>query len=188
MQQIYGHFREQLPSDQESLTIVFSPARTSRQDRWRNNGRSADFLGDYFAAFFPGTDGVPTQTATRAEIKSAISFIANELLENAVKFHYDPVQTISISLQLNPDDLVFKVANTVDPDTLDRFNHHIHDLLNEDPQELLIRTIEKNAASNSTDSGLGLITMLTDYGAKLGWRFETVGSVVIVTTMVELGI
>ncbi|MGC8711268.1 MAG: hypothetical protein ACP5RH_02650 [Leptodesmis sp.] len=38
-------------------------------------------------------------------------------------------------------------------------------------------------------SGLGLLTMMTDYLAKLGWKFETINTdpqIILVTTMVQL--
>jgi Uncharacterized protein conserved in bacteria len=55
---------------------------------------------------------------------------------------------------------------------------------------MYIEKLEKNAADeSSTDSGLGLLTMLNDYSAKMGWKFETVQKdpeVIAVTTMVQL--
>ena len=42
-----------------------------------------------------------------------------------------------------------------------------------DPGELLIERIEENAENaNSSGSGLGLLTLMSDYGARLGWRFQ----------------
>ena len=42
-----------------------------------------------------------------------------------------------------------------------------------DAGELLIERIEANAADDSSNgSGLGILTLMNDYGARLGWRFE----------------
>jgi hypothetical protein len=55
-----------------------------------------------------------------------------------------------------------------------------------------IRRLERNADEESgKDSGLGFLTMLNDYNARLAWRFETVQTrpeVTLVTTMVQLPI
>jgi hypothetical protein len=38
----------------EYLTLSFSPFSAPIRSRWRNNGVSADFLGDYVITFLPG--------------------------------------------------------------------------------------------------------------------------------------
>ena len=85
MTQIFGDFIEN-PSSQEYLIIGFSPTSLPLQQRWRNSGLSADFLADYVSTFFPGGD--TTALNRKAEVKDAVSFVANELLENAMKFSY----------------------------------------------------------------------------------------------------
>jgi hypothetical protein len=37
----------------EYLTLAFSPTSAPLRSRWRNNGLSADFLGDYVTTFLP---------------------------------------------------------------------------------------------------------------------------------------
>jgi hypothetical protein len=55
---------------------------------------------------------------------------------------------------------------------------------------LYISQLEKNAEQESEgDSGLGLLTMINDYFAQIGWKFETVqkdSEALTVTTMVQL--
>ncbi len=85
----YGDFTE--PNDDpglEGLTIVFSPTSSSLKARWKNNSLSADFMGDYFSTFCPVEQSeLPSR---RDEVKSAVSYIANELLENhRCRFHSD---------------------------------------------------------------------------------------------------
>jgi hypothetical protein len=53
---------------------------------------------------------------------------------------------------------------------------------------LYILQLEKN---DDEQSGLGFLTMLNDYGAELGWKFEDLpkeSSEMAVTTMVQLSI
>jgi hypothetical protein len=190
MIQTFGNFIEPTPS-QEYLIIGFSPSSIPLKQRWRNNGLSADFLADYLTTFFPGNQDDDSALRRQAEIKSAVSYIANELLENAMKFndensHYP----IDIKLQLKNDGLIFSVANSISPPSVSKFQAYIQKLLACDPSEMYIDQLEKNAADdNCSGSGLGLLTMLNDYSAKMGWKFEIVQKdpeVIAVTTMVQL--
>ena len=71
---------------------------------------------------------------------------------------------------------------------LDKFQEFIQELLSSDPEELYVQQIEKSAEDeNGEASGLGFLTMLNDYSAKLGWKFETIQEepkIIAVTTMV----
>ena len=190
MIQTFGDFIER-PASPEYLIIGFSPSSVPLKQRWRNNGLSADFLADYLATFFPGNEDEPSTIDRQAEIKSAVSYIANELLENAMKFNDETSEyPIDIKLQLESDGVIFSVANSISPQSVDKFQAYIQHLLASEPSELYIEQLEKNAADEgSTDSGLGLLTMLSDYTAKIGWKFQTVQKdpeVIAVTTMVQL--
>jgi hypothetical protein len=193
MSQIFGDFSEQLPVSQEYLTLVFSPSSIPVKHRWRTNGLSADFMADYFATFFPGSEESTTEADMKAEVKSAVSFIANELLENAMKFNDETSpHSISLRLQMDSHRLVFIATNSVNPQAVGQFQAFIEELITSDPNELYLRHLEKNAQEESgTPSGLGLLTMINDYLAKLGWKFEAIQKdpeVIAVTTMVQLAL
>jgi hypothetical protein len=190
MIQTFGDFIE-LSGSQEYLIIGFSPSSVPLKQRWRNNGLSADFMADYLATFFPGNEDDSSAIERQAEIKSAVSYIANELLENAMKFNNESSEyPINIKLQLECGGVIFSVVNSISPQAVDKFQAYIQKLLASEPSELYIQQLEKNAVEEScTDSGLGLLTMLTDYTAKIGWKFQTVHQdpeVIAVTTMVQL--
>lgn len=191
MIQIFGDFSDNLPDGREGLTMVFSPTSVPLKQRWRNNGLSADFMADYFATFFPGSEEANCETATQEQVKSAVSFIANELLENAMKFNDESLpQPISIRLQMDSHRLVFLATNSVDPQRAKQFQAFIQELTTSDPSELYLCHLEKETEDiNENPSGLGLLTMINDYQAKLGWKFEMVDQnpdEIAVTTMVQL--
>ena len=191
MSETYGNFVE-MAETQEYLIISFSSTTLSIQDRWRNNSLSADFLANYWGTFFPAH---PSESHHhRAEVQDTVSYIANELLENAIKFSYEPAKVpIKIGIYLSEVILRFYVSNSVNPQTLGKFQQYITKLLTEDPGESYIRQLERNAEENSTESRLGFLTLLNDYDAKLGWKFDTFRDESgeehsFVTTMVELEI
>lgn len=191
MIEIFGDFIEGLPLSPEYLIIGFSPSSVPLKQRWRNNGLSADFLGDYLTTFFPEDEEHPKTITRKAEIKSAVSYIANELLENAMKFNdHTSDYPISIRLQMENSKLVFAIANSIHPQEIKYFQEYIKQLTTEDPEELYIRQLEQQALDETnTSSRLGYLTMMNDYMAKIGWKFETVQKdpeVITVTTMVQL--
>jgi hypothetical protein len=191
MNQIFGDYCEQLPDTQEYIIVGFSPSSVPLKQRWRNNGLSADFLADYLMTFFPDAGGNLATATPPAEIKGAVSYISNELLENAMKFSDDTtVYPISVQLRLLPDRLIFVLKNSIAPEEVASFQAFLAELTSADPQELYLAQLEKNAMTeNNTHSRLGYLTMMTDYDAKLGWKFEEVQEsppIVSVATMVTL--
>ncbi|NJN22133.1 MAG: ATP-binding protein [Leptolyngbya sp. RL_3_1] len=168
---IYGTFLEDLPTE-EHLTLQFAPARSPRNRRWKNYGLSADFLGDYFAEFFPG-DALPESKINRQETaRAAISYIANELLENGVKYSDGLANLpIVITLQLYAEKIVIEVTNHATPQAVAAYQQFIERLLNANLEQLYTEQLEKTALG-SGDSSLGILTMVKDYGAELGWRFQ----------------
>ena len=191
MAQIFGNFTDELPVNQEYLTIAFSPSSVPLKQRWKTNGLSADFMADYFATFFPGSEEPTSEIDSQAEVKNVVSFIANELLENAMKFNDETSpHPISIRLHMDSHRLVFLATNSVHPQAVKNFQKYIEKLTNSDPSELYLHHLENSATDDSDrESQLGLLTMINDYLAKLGWKFETVQKnpdVITVTTMVQL--
>ena len=191
MAQIFGNYCEEEPNSNEYLIIGFSPSSVPLKHRWRNNGLSADFLADYLTTFFPNVENAITGNSLKAEIKSAVGFIANELLENAMKFNDESsYQAISIKLELHDNKLIFFVANSINQHRFDKLRNFIERLMNSDPSELYICQLEENAQDDDkVESNLGLLTMINDYQATLGWKFETLPEnplIMTVTTRVEL--
>lgn len=191
MAETFGDYIDDLPESPEYLIIGFSPSSVPLKQRWRNNGLSADFLADYLTTFFPAKDDISEQQ--QAEVKSAVSYIANELLENAMKFNDETSEfPISIRLQVREDKIIFTTSNSIPRQKVNKFQTFLKKIEQGDPQTLYLEQLESSAQEeSSSNSGLGLLTMLNDYFAKLGWNFETVPDypgVIKVTTMVQLPI
>ena len=173
MPQILGNYIECDTSDHcEFLTINFSPTSIPIQQRWRNNGLSADFLADYLSTFFPGED--EDSFNRRAEIKDGVNFIANELLENAMKFNFASSKyPVRLYMKLKQDQVQFYITNSMDPSVVESWQRILKRLLTEDTHELFMEQIMKNEDEESDGSGLGYLTMINDWNAKLAWKFES---------------
>ncbi len=191
----FGEFIEIQPKQGEYLTIGFSPSCRSLKERWQNNGLSADFIAEYFRVFFIGklaNIDPDEEEIIISNVKDSVKYVANELLENAMKFQNESLPfTAKIGLSLYDDKLVFCVTNCIDEQQVEPFQEFIKNLLNEDPQELYFKTMRSNALGDDNNrSGLGLLSMICDYSAKLSWKFEAIQTppVTVVTIMVLLEI
>lgn len=182
---VFGDFAENECT--EYLVISFSLGSIPIQRRWLNNSFSAEFLADYWGTFFPVQEG-PDQP-NHAEMKDAVSFISNELLENAIKFaNADSRCPVTVGLYLDQKELRFCVSNSVTPAHAALFQTYINKVLTEDADKLYMRHLEDTV---SEQSRLGLLTIINDYKAKLAWRFQTfrdAREAIVVTTMVRLPI
>jgi hypothetical protein len=133
--------------------------------KWSHCNSTADFL----SAFYAGILTAGRTAAQISDISHSISYLVNELVENAVKFH--TVGNVDIEAGLDGEDFVFRIGNWITPETAGKFQKLLHEITAGDPGEMLIKRIEANAAG-AGGSGLGLLTLMSDYGARLTFSFE----------------
>ena len=187
MVEYVGDFKESLSTVRDGLELTFSPSAIPLKQRWRNNGLSADFLADYVISFFPrGEDGAVAD-ARQAEVRGAVAYIANELLENAMKYSSESAaKPTTIRLILGDNAIYFSETNTTSSEHGEFFRTFVREVTDSDPAEMFLRQMEKTAEGGG-GSGLGLLTMMNDYGARLAWRFDDVeDGALCVTTQVRL--
>jgi hypothetical protein len=191
MIQVYGDFLEELPKNEQFLVINFSSSSVPVKQRWRNNGLSADFVADYLVTFFPTIDDDPKNTKRQAELKGAVSYVANELLENTLKYHDDTLRKpIQLGIHILEETVILYSINHVSSFQLKNLLETLEVLTTSDPEELYLIQLEKLADDdNSGASGMGLITIMHDYQGKLGWKIRTTqgeSEMIELTTMVQL--
>lgn len=190
MIEIYGNYIEP-DRTREYFIISFSASKRPFQQRWKTNSLSAEFLAEYWGTFFPASR--PADAESRHEIRDAVSYITNELLENALKFNCSTGDdAICIGIYLVSSDLIFYITNSIADEDADLFRLYIEKLLSGDISGLYFEQIEQNAAEGGDEfSKLGLLTILNDYNAEMAWKFEKkdkAASARRVTTMVRLAV
>ena len=194
---IFGNFLDnlaELGNDIDSLELSFSPSSRPIKQRWRNNRLSAHFVADYLSTFFPMSDDDPNSERRKKQSIGAVSYVANELLENAMKFNNaDFEYRIRFGiyfLEIPEIKVVLFATNSINTEQSIQLKQFIQDLTESDPDELYLSQLEKSAEDENEDvSGLGLITMVNDYDAKLGWQFSTDAKnpeIYTVTTMAQI--
>jgi hypothetical protein len=195
MSQIFGEFIEQFPVGNDALELSFSSRHKPVNGKWRNHRLSAYFMADYFSNLMPNDENTEQSKERLNNLKSAVSYISNELLENAMKFH-ERSNNIPVKLgicfleELGEITAVIFTKNSIKHKNVYKFQVFIDNLLSADPNELYIQQIEKAAEDQDGEaSGLGLLTTINDYSAKLGWKFEPEPRdpvMIAVTTMAQI--
>ena len=125
--------------------------------------------------FLPANCDMAELGTSRSEVKHAVTYIANEFLENAMKYHARDVDIpIGLRRELPNDKITITVSNGVCVEHAILYKSFIESILNKDAGDLLLQQFEENSSTtDSSRSCLGLLTMMSDYRAQLGWRFET---------------
>ncbi|WP_293359151.1 MULTISPECIES: DUF6272 family protein [unclassified Microcoleus] len=195
MIQVFGEFIDQFPPEHDSLELTFTPSSRPIKQRWRNNRVSAHFVADYLSSFLPVDEQDASSEKRIKQSKGAVSYIANELLENAIKFTDDNCNhKVRFGIHFIGESDVTAVifaTNYVQQPAANKLQEFIAELFNSDSDELYLQQLEKNAESESETSGLGLLTMINDYSAKIGWKFERMSdgsNMLAITTIVQISV
>ncbi|NJN20808.1 MAG: ATP-binding protein [Leptolyngbya sp. RL_3_1] len=196
MSQILGDFVEAFPANHHVLELRFTLAMDQGKNPWNNQLLSAHFLADYLAALLPMEANTPAAEPAVKDIKGAIAYIANELLENAIKFHAEQtsntVRLGGLVLSKPEATVVIFTTNTAAQEDAQKFQVFFQTLLASDLDELYIQQVEASTTEdNLGGSGLGFITIMNDYQAKVGCELTPLlaqPETVRVTTMAQLKI
>jgi hypothetical protein len=192
MNQIFGDFSEEILTHHKILMMdlsihSFVPCR-AKETRYL----SIAFIVDYLAIFLWGKKENANLCRQQRQIQGAASYIVNELLENSIKFNCKTVNyPIKFGIGLLEQNLVFFSSNCADEEDVNNLKEFIHELTTSDIEELYFRQLEKGAEEQSDKSGIGFLSIMHDYTAKLGWNIEAVKTdpeIITVTTMVQLKI
>ncbi|NEP57471.1 MAG: ATP-binding protein [Symploca sp. SIO2G7] len=188
--QLFGDFPEEILTNYKLLIMEFF-IQSIPPERWKQTRYlSIAFITDYLSNIFPVDEENIKSYQQQLQMKSAASYIANELLENSMKFHYGAVNyPVRFGIGFIEQSLVFVGSNCTSPQNLESFTNFVQELTTSDIDELYFRQIEKGAEENSEESRLGFLSMINDYNAKLGWKIETLKEdpeIATITTMVQL--
>ncbi len=179
-----GHYGRPERTSHQFDVAFDNPALLPLQ--WAHCDMTANALASYFAPFFPAE--ATEDLVGRDELTYSVSYIVNELLENAQKFgNGGPVE---LRAALAGPDLLLWASNGTTSAARGNLESVIGGILAGDPQQLLLERIEHNALHpESKASGLGYLTMMSDYGVRFGWAFrEQADASVLVETQAWLPI
>lgn len=190
MNQLFGDFQEEIIVNHKLFMMDFFVHSIPPERRKQTRYLFIAFITDYLANIFPVDEDDIKSYERQLRMKSAVTYIANELLENSIKFNYETVKyPIKIGICSIEKNLVFVASNCANEKTSGSLKAFVHELTTSDSNELYFRQLEKGAEEKSEESRLGFLSMMNDYSAKLGWKIETINTdpeITTVTTMVQL--
>lgn len=187
--QIFGKFVETKPI-QEQLAIVINPYAIPFSQRWGNNSISADYVGMFASKMFIDHPSAFGNEFWLKDIQSSVSFVANELLENAIKYsHYSYKYPIQLRICVENTLVRLLITNTATQIAAKKLQEFVKRVESIDTMELYLNQLEHGEIQTNS-SGLGFLTIINDYSGQIGWKFKNikqdVSNVVEVTTMVDL--
>lgn len=193
MNGVFGEFIEEFLPQGNFLELNFSSWDQQNPQYWHNNRLFAYFIADYVGNLLTIDKNDTGKKDRIKEIKNTLSYIGNELLENATKFNVDSKNNhLKLGIYFLEDielTAVIYTENLTSAEQVEKYQTFINSLLINDPNELYIQQIETTASKADNEaSGLGLITLVNDYAAKLGWRFKSASidpEMAVVTTMAQ---
>ncbi|MGV1794632.1 ATP-binding protein [Rhizobium lusitanum] len=134
---------------------------------WRHSAMTSDFIAETMALSFRSSER-HYKTA-----RHDIGYLTNELIENAIKFRV--AGEIVIEAVMDTHDFRMRIVNLIDHEATTRFQQLLLKVTDGDPGDLLIEQIEASVLAGGNASGLGLLTLMSDYQVQLAWRFDEDG-------------
>lgn len=130
---------------------------------WRRCGLTADFGATFFSFCFP-----ENETA-----RNSLSFILNELVENAVKYSSTERSPIVITLYESGHNLIFEVKNNVEEGQKTAFVQAIEEVnSSDDLSALYLEKLTYGSMVPGNSGGIGLLTILNDFEADMAVEFN----------------
>ena len=143
-----------------SITLYNGPLDIT----WQHASATCDYVSDIIAMH------CDKLKLNYNEARHSIAYLVNELLENSIKFKSEGDIELNFSFDNNNFEMI--ISNSITSTVAEKFQGLLAEIVSRDPGELLIERIEKNAIDeNSSASGLGILTLMNDYGARMGWKF-----------------
>lgn len=105
--------------------------------------------------------------------RNVFSTIANELLENAVKYSFDQNKLVTLSVIFDDGDIVIETVNLTQEKNAEKLSEFVNLLQNStDIETLFFEQLEKSFDSHAV-SGLGFLGLLKDYNIQLGIKIAS---------------
>lgn len=152
----------------------------------------ADRVSRYVAEFLePDLNRLCGSPEAGSALAGDVAYAVNELLENAAK--YSLPGAVQFAAALAEDEVILSLSHAVATPHAERYRSRAIDMVTLDPMEMLLATVERNAlreGESESASGLGLLSLMSDYGARLGFAFvadaATASDCMRVTTQAHL--
>jgi len=162
-----GDYRD-VSSDPKAIRLSVRLPIGEIMDHWSRCGLLANFGASYLAV------GCQTQK----NIANSLSFILNELLENAAKYSNPKDGEIEIALLERDSTITIDIRNAIRDDQIPKLKELALKMIDQDyVNAKYIEVMMANASSRSqVKSGIGLLTIVSYFKSILSFRIAADGS------------
>lgn len=152
-----------IKKDKRAINLSFSLPAMEVMSFWSRCGLIANFGASYMAVAHP----------SKQNIANSLSFILNELLENAVKYAQPRDSMIDLVLLRHENFILIDISNPIEQTQIDPMTAMAKNLINSDyVNEKYIDILTANGRS-ADKSGIGLLTIINYYLAELSFRITS---------------
>ncbi len=153
-----------LKNIKNKISLSFKMIINHTED-WEKCSIVSNFFADYHTS---------SLHSNKNEIKSIISTITNELIENAIKHSYKENNEINIYLKNLPNEVIIITENIGAKDKVQNLRHTINQLNNTDLESLILKRIKNNLIYNQENSEIGLLNIAKNFTNNLGARITPI--------------
>jgi len=146
--------------DKKALTLSFALPAMEVMNFWSRCGLIANFGSSYMAVACP----------SQKNIANSLSFILNELLENAVKYTRPKESILEFALLKQGDFITIDISNPISPDQIPALTEMAKHLIDVDYVNGAYIDLLTMSGKTSDKSGIGLLTIINYYQASLSFR------------------
>lgn len=137
---------------------------------------------DYGAAFM--SISLNHENAAR----NTLSFILNEMVENAVKFSHSRDEKIDVTISQKSDEIIFSVTNLISPEQYTYLKNFIEDyLVAPDINGKYMELLETMSLQNNI-SRIGLMTILNNFNARIGIQIKGPNERDLYSTAIQIAV
>jgi hypothetical protein len=156
---VIGQYHSNFNQSGRELYLCISPGDV--YDSWRRCGMVSDFASHYMSMEYEEAK----------KVSNSLSFIVNELLENAVKYSGDGNEKIYITLVGTEDhEIVCQVENGVNSDQYERLQRIAQQFLDrEEVKQKYIRALTDDRMKEK-ESGIGLMTIVSYFNVQISMK------------------
>lgn len=146
--------------DKQSLNLTFSLSAMEVVNFWSRCGLIANFCASYMAVAMP----------SEKNIMNSLSFVLNELLENALKYARPRSSTIDFAILQKPDCVIIEIANEISEEQVAPLLDMAKNLIDNDYVNAKYIDLLTANVKSGDKSGIGLLTVINYYQAALSFK------------------
>jgi hypothetical protein len=156
---IIGNYAN-IHADRRAINLSFSLPVMEVMNFWSRCGLIANFGSSYMAVANP----------SRKNIANSLSFILNELIENAVKYAAPRDSVIDLSILQQDRFVIIEITNPIEPAQEAQLREMATNLIDADYVNSRYIDLLTASGKSSEKSGIGLLTIINYYRTELSFR------------------